>query len=64
MAPLHLAHLNLLVLSNSLRRFQDLDRILLIRKILFSIQIFHRQLLFRHTQTFLELRDMEYVMHI
>jgi hypothetical protein len=39
-------------------------RILLIRKILFSIQVFHRQLLFRHMQAFLQLRDMEYVMHI
>jgi hypothetical protein len=59
MAALHLAHHNLLVLSNSLRRFQDLDRILLIRKILFSIQTFQRQSLLRYVHAFLQLRDME-----
>jgi hypothetical protein len=64
MAPLHLAHLNIHVLINSLRCFQDLDRVLLVRKIFFSIQVFHRQFLFRHAQTFLQLRYMEYIIHV
>jgi hypothetical protein len=62
--PLHLAHPDLLVSSNPLWCFKNLDRILLIRKIFFSVQVFHRQLLFRHTQTFLQLRYMKYIMHI
>jgi hypothetical protein len=37
--------------------------VLLVRKI-FSIHVFHRQLLFKHTQTFIQLRYMEYIMHI
>jgi hypothetical protein len=63
-ALLHLAHPDLLVSSNPLWCFQNLDRVLLVRKILFSIQVFHRQLLFRQTHAFLQLRHMEYVMHI
>jgi hypothetical protein len=64
MAPFYLAHLNLFILSDTLRCFLNLDRILLIGKILSSIQVFHWQLLFRHTQTFLQLRYTEYVMHV
>jgi hypothetical protein len=62
--PLHFAHLDLLVLSNSLRCFQNLDRILLIRKIFFRTQVFHEYLLLRHTQIPFQLRNMEHVMHI
>jgi hypothetical protein len=36
----------------------------LIRKVFLDIQIFHGYLLFRHMQSFLQLRDMEYIMHI
>jgi hypothetical protein len=62
--PLHLAHPDLLVSSNPLWCFQHLDRVLLVRKIFFRIQVFHRQLLFRHAQTFLQLRYIEYIMHV
>jgi hypothetical protein len=64
MAPLHLAHLDSHVPRNSLGRLQNLDGVLWIRKIFFSIIVFHGYLLFRHTQTFLQLRDMEHIMHI
>jgi hypothetical protein len=36
----------------------------MVRKIFFSIQVLHRQLLFRHAQTFLQLRYVEYIMHV
>jgi hypothetical protein len=61
---LHLAHLNLLVSRNSLGCLQDPDTVLLITEIFFSIQILHWYLLFTHPQTFLQLRDMEHIMHI
>jgi hypothetical protein len=64
MALLHLAHLDPLIPGKSYGHLQNLDGVLLIREIFFSIQVFHRYLLFRHTQTFLQLRDMEYIMHI
>jgi hypothetical protein len=51
LTSLHLTHLDPIVSSNSLTCFQHLDRILLIGKIFFSIQVFHRYLLFRHTHT-------------
>jgi hypothetical protein len=62
--PLHLTHYDPLVLGNSLRRLYDLERVLLIGEIFTSIQILHRYLLFRHTQTLLQLRDMKHVVHI
>jgi hypothetical protein len=62
--PLHLAHPDLLISSNPLRCFQNLDRVPLVRMIFFSIQVLHRQLLFRHAHTFLQLRYMEYIMHV
>jgi hypothetical protein len=62
--PLHLAHPDLLVLSNPLWCLQNHDRVLLVRKIFFSIQVFHRQLLFRHAQTFLQLRYIVYIIHV
>jgi hypothetical protein len=62
--PLHLAHPDLLVSSNLLWSFLNLDRIHLIRKIFFSVQVFHRELFFRHTQTLLQLRYMKYIMHV
>jgi hypothetical protein len=61
MASLHLAHLDLLVPHNSFRHLWNFDGVLLVRKIFFSIQVFHSQLLF--TQAFLQLRYMKYVMH-
>jgi hypothetical protein len=64
MAPLHFAYLDLLVSRNSFECLQNLDGVLLIRKILFSISVFHGYFLFRHSQTFLQLRHMEHVMHV
>jgi hypothetical protein len=64
MAPLQLAHLDPLVLGNSHGCFKNLDGVLLIKEFFFSIQVFHGYLLFRHTQTFLQLGDIEHIMHI
>jgi hypothetical protein len=62
--PLHLAHLDSLIPRNSLRRLQNLDWVLLVRKIFFSIQAFHRELLFGYSQKLLQLRYMKYIIHV
>jgi hypothetical protein len=62
--PLHLAHLDPLIPCDSLGRLSNLDRVLLVRKIFLSIQVFHRQLLFRYSQTLLQLIYVKYIMHV
>jgi hypothetical protein len=62
-APLNLAHRNLLVPSNSFGRFQQLNRILLIGQIFACNQIFQWDLFFRYSQTFLQLWHMEHIVY-
>jgi hypothetical protein len=62
--PLHHEHLDPLVRGKSFGCLQNFNGVLLIREIFFSIQVFCGYLLFSHTQTFLQLRGMEHIMHI
>jgi hypothetical protein len=43
---------------------QNLDSVLLVRKIFFNIQVFHRQFLFRYSHILLHLRYVKYIMHV
>jgi hypothetical protein len=43
---------------------KNTDMILFIREILASIQVLHWDMLFKHSQTLLQLGDMEYIVHI
>jgi hypothetical protein len=62
--PLHAAHFDHLISGDSLGCFKNLDQVLLIREICTSTQIIHGDLLFRHTHTLLQLRDMEHIVYI
>jgi hypothetical protein len=62
-APLNLAHSNLLVPCDSFGRLQLLERVLLICKVFARNQIFLWNLFFRYSQTFLQLKYVEYIMY-
>ena len=63
-APLNLAHPNLLTPGDSLQCVQDFDRVLDVSQIILYIQLLQWQLFLWYPQTPLQLCHVEYVVHI
>jgi hypothetical protein len=63
MAPLYLAHFDHLVSCNSGHGIDDLDRMLVYVRSSCTLCVLYWQLLFWNSETLLQLRYMEYIMH-